>query len=137
MKSCGVRLMGLAGAAVCQGVTFEQHHTHDFAFSAGVNGNPFNVDVKGEFEGPGVRLTVPGSYDGNGTWKIRFWPTIPGHWSLRTNLREPEGAVAGEWIDTWTGGRESLSPGAPGVHTLDKPMPFGTAPGLLIGRTGR
>jgi hypothetical protein len=68
MKSCGVWLIGLLGAAACQGVTIEQYHTHDFAFSAGITGNPFDVDVRGEFEGPGgVRLSIPGFYDGNGT----------------------------------------------------------------------
>ena len=68
MKSCSVWLIALLGAAACQGVTIEQYHTHDFAFSDGVNRNPFDVDVKGEFEGPGgARLTIPGFYDGNGT----------------------------------------------------------------------
>jgi hypothetical protein len=85
MRSCGLWLIGLIGAAACPAVTIEQYHSHDFAFSAGVNQNPFDVDVKGEFEGPGgIRLTIPGFYDGNGTWKIRFSPTVPGHWSLRT-----------------------------------------------------
>jgi hypothetical protein len=68
MKSGSVRLIALLSAAACQGVTIEQYHTHDFAFFDSVNGNPFDVDVKGEFEGPGsARLTIPGFYDGNGT----------------------------------------------------------------------
>ena len=85
MKWCCMWLIGVLGVAACQGVTIGQYHTHDFAFSAGVNGNPFDVELKGEFTGPGgVRLTIPGFYDGKGTWKIRFSPTGTGHWSLRT-----------------------------------------------------
>ena len=90
MKSCSVWLIGLFGAVACPipidaAVTIEQYHTHDFAFSASVGGNPFDVEMKGEFEGPGgVRLTVPGFYDGKGTWKIRFSPAVLGQWSLRT-----------------------------------------------------
>src|SRR5215831_13457768 len=90
MKSASVCLLGLLVAAACHAVTVEQYHTHDFAFSASVPGNPFDVEVKGEFEGPGgVRLTVPGFYDGKGVWKIRFSPTVTGRWTLRTISETP------------------------------------------------
>ncbi|MBI4877927.1 MAG: DUF4038 domain-containing protein [Acidobacteria bacterium] len=63
----------------------EQYHSHDFVFRATVAGNPFDVELAGEFQGPaGLRLRVPGFYDGDGTWKIRFSPTRPGEWSLKT-----------------------------------------------------
>ena len=43
------------------------------------------MELYGEFTGPeGVRLRVPGFYDGSGVWKIRFAPTRQGEWSLRT-----------------------------------------------------
>lgn len=72
-------------ARVAPAVTVEQYHTHDFSFTANVSGNPLEAEVTGEFDGPGsVRLIVPGFYDGNGTWKIRFSPTVPGVWNLRT-----------------------------------------------------
>jgi hypothetical protein len=48
------------------------------------------------------------------------------------NLRDLEQGAAGEWIDTWTGARVSVSVPAPGVYTLEKPKSFGSAPGLLI-----
>ena len=68
-----------AGSAVCHGVTVEQYHAHDFTFSAGVSGNPFDAEFKGDFQGPGgIRVSVPGFYDGDGTWKIRFSPTSIG-----------------------------------------------------------
>jgi len=85
MKTYTACLLGLLGAALCQAVTIEQYHTHDFAFAAAVSGNPFDVDVRAEFQGPGgIRVTVPGFYDGNGIWKVRFSPTVTGRWTLRT-----------------------------------------------------
>ena len=90
MKRYSVCLLGLLGAALCHGVTIEQYHAHDFAFSASVSGNPFDAELKAEFQGPGgVRISVPGFYDGNGVWKIRFSPTVPGRWSLRTTSSAP------------------------------------------------
>jgi hypothetical protein len=76
----------LAFAGMLQAaVTVEQFHVHDFSFKAQPAGNPFDVDLRGEFTGPGgVRLVVPGFYDGDNTWKIRFSPTAPGQWSLLT-----------------------------------------------------
>ena len=66
-------------------VTIERWHLHDFSFTAQVAGNPFEVEVTGVFTGPdGLRLDVPGFYDGNNTWIIRFAPTRAGQWSLRT-----------------------------------------------------
>ena len=83
-------LLGIIGAALFHGVTIEQYHAHDFSFSTTVTGNPFDADLKGEFRGPGgVRLTVPGFYDGGGVWKIRFSPVAAGRWSLRTTSSIP------------------------------------------------
>jgi Protein of unknown function (DUF4038)/Domain of unknown function (DUF5060) len=56
-----------------------------------VNGHPFDTGISGEFTGPhGARLRVPGFYDGDGVWKIRFAPPSPGTWSLRTVSASPE-----------------------------------------------
>jgi CubicO group peptidase (beta-lactamase class C family) len=66
-------------------VSIEQFHPHDFSFSAAVDGNPFDVELAGEFTGPGdERLRVPGFYDGGGVWMIRFSPTRQGDWRMRT-----------------------------------------------------
>lgn len=48
--------------------------------------NPYtDVDLNGMFTGPGgERLTLPGFYDGERNWKIRFAPTAPGRWVWRT-----------------------------------------------------
>ena len=66
-------------------VTIEQYHPHDFTLSGQAIGNPFDVEVKGEFTGPdGTRITVPGFYAGENVWKIRFSATKPGRWSMTT-----------------------------------------------------
>jgi len=87
MRRAAVLALLAAGVApgVAPGVTIQQYHSQDFPFAATVDGNPFDVEVTGEFSGPaGVRLRVPGFFDGAGTWKIRFSPTRVGRWSLRT-----------------------------------------------------
>ncbi|MBN8731475.1 MAG: DUF4038 domain-containing protein [Acidobacteria bacterium] len=81
------RLWGflLATAAAIQAVEVEQHRPHDFTFTAQVEGNPFAVDVRAEFNGPdGRQLAIPGFYDGNGQWKVRFSAPAPGEWTMRT-----------------------------------------------------
>ncbi len=78
-------LFAIATALCAHAVTVEQYHSHDFSFQAQAAGNPFDVELTGEFTGPsGVVLRVPGFYDGDGTWKIRFSPTAVGKWSMRT-----------------------------------------------------
>lgn len=43
--------------------------------------NPFYAELKGEFRGPEEEtISIPGFYDGNGTWKVRFSPTKEGVW---------------------------------------------------------
>jgi hypothetical protein len=80
-----VLLMAVAAGRLPAAVTVGQYHVHDFSFGAQAAGNPFDVELTGEFTGPGgVRIVVPGFYDGDNTWKIRFAATISGQWSMRT-----------------------------------------------------
>ena len=45
--------------------------------------NPFQAAFAAGATGPGgIRLTLPGFYDGNSSWKVRFAPTAEGEWSL-------------------------------------------------------
>jgi hypothetical protein len=75
----------LALSATAFGVEIQQYHSHDFTLRGPAAGNPFDVRLDGDFQGPdGIRLRVPGFYDGAGAWKIRFSPTRPGEWSMRT-----------------------------------------------------
>ncbi len=63
----------------------------DFSFRADQKlDNPFSVAFAAEATGPGgVRLRIPGFYDGDGTWKVRLSPTIEGDWSLVTRSSLP------------------------------------------------
>jgi hypothetical protein len=82
---CTLCLLYAAARPLAAAVTVHQYHVHDFSFSAQVPGNPFDVDLVGEFTGPGgVTIVIPAFYDGSNTWKIRFAPTLVGQWSMRT-----------------------------------------------------
>jgi hypothetical protein len=82
---CTYFVLTIAAASLHAATSVEQYQVHDFTFRAPVEGNPFEVELAGEFAGPGgVWLRVPGFYDGDGVWKIRFSPTRPGDWTLRT-----------------------------------------------------
>ena len=64
----------------------------DFPFtSKAAKENPFAVMFSAEVTGPnGIRLTVPGFFDGEGTWKVRIAPNREGMWSLRTTSTHPD-----------------------------------------------
>ena len=103
-------------------ISIEQYHPHDFSFSATAPGNPFDVELTGEFEGPeNVRLRVPGFYDGNGVWKIRFSPTGQGRWSLHTS--SSLAALNGKTVnDIWCGPNSSAA--IHGTLRVDSAHPY-------------
>ena len=81
-----LRLLMQAAKRTPPGVSIAQYHSHDFEYRASATGNPFDVELAAEFTGPGgARLRVPGFYDGDGVWKIRFSPNRQGEWSMRTS----------------------------------------------------
>lgn len=55
---------------------------HDFELQSDLSyENPFHVALSATFtHASGTTLNVPGFYDGNGTWRIRFGPTKEGAW---------------------------------------------------------
>ena len=86
MRQIGLLILLTGAARTLPAVTVEQFHPHDFTLSGQVRGNPFDAEVQGEFTGPdGTRIRVPGFYAGANTWKIRFSPPMPGHWSMVTS----------------------------------------------------
>ena len=49
------------------------------------DGNPFlDVDLSAEFAGPQATVVVPGFYDGDGVYRVRFMPPAMGAWRFRT-----------------------------------------------------
>ena len=71
---------------------------HDFSFTAKTTtANPFMVPFSAAVNGPdGKSFTVPGFFDGNGTWKIRVSPDAEGNWSLvtKSDVKELDGRSA-------------------------------------------
>lgn len=65
---------------------------HDLSFTAkAAPANPFTVAFAATVTGPaGQSFTLPGFFDGDGTWKIRISPTAEGNWSLVTQSDLPE-----------------------------------------------
>jgi hypothetical protein len=68
-------------------VTVEQWEVIDLAFRADYSkGNPYLVEFQGEFvNGEGEKMMVPGFYNGDNEWIIRFSASIPGIWTYATN----------------------------------------------------
>lgn len=52
--------------------------------------DPFNqVEVAATFSGPaGKKIILPAFWDGDSVWKIRFAPTFPGEWNMKTTCSD-------------------------------------------------
>lgn len=63
--------------------------------------NPFlDVELEATFTAPdGATRTMPGFFDGQGTWRVRFSPHIAGTWRYRTAtpIGDPDLATSGEF----------------------------------------
>ena len=59
----------------------------DFSFKSDSRpANPFLVDFAADIHGPnGIALRLPGFYDGDHTWKVRFSAAALGEWRLTTH----------------------------------------------------
>ncbi len=71
----------------------KQHHAHDFTLKSDTkHDNPFFVDLKATFthEGGEKIENLPGFYDGDGAWKVRFAPTLQGKWTGVTASDDPK-----------------------------------------------
>lgn len=69
-----------------QNIKVEKWQPYNFNFKSTTEPlNPFTVSFSAEATGPGgIKLTLPGFYDGNKTWKLRFSPTKEGAWVIKT-----------------------------------------------------
>ncbi len=57
----------------------------EIALNGPVDGNPYmDVELNAVFELNDDKITVPGFYDGNGIYRIRFSPGTEGEWSYET-----------------------------------------------------
>ena len=89
------------------------------------HGNPFtDVTLRAEVTGPGGRFSVPGFYDGNGTYRLRYLAPVEGEWTFTTqsNARSLDG-VSGSFTVT------SPRPGAHGPVAVADTFHFAHADG--------
>ena len=87
--------LGLALICVSAALAVEvpRWQTYDLSFKSTIrHDNPFNrVDFSAEVTGPGgIRFTQLGFCDGDGIWKIRLGPNLPGKWTVRTRSNDPQ-----------------------------------------------
>lgn len=81
-----------AGAAAAASPAFaapparvERWDVYELAFDGPSQGNPFDdVRIAARFECDGKQLRIPGFYDGDGVYRIRFSPPELGRWSWRS-----------------------------------------------------
>jgi hypothetical protein len=61
--------------------------------------SPFaDVEVDADFTAPsGAVLTMPGFFDGDGTWRVRFNPGEAGRWTARLRSRPANPDLEAEW----------------------------------------
>lgn len=71
--------------------TSERWGVHDIELKGPASGNPFvDVTLVGIFKGAGRTIRVPGFYDGDGVYRIRFSPPELGSWSWTTESSASE-----------------------------------------------
>src|SRR3546814_3629086 len=76
----------------------ERWGVHELVFDGPAQGNPFvDVELAATFDSSGRSIRVPGFYDGEGVYRIRFSPPEEGRWTWRSEsnaaaLAGPTGA---------------------------------------------
>lgn len=80
-----------AGQAAGAGTTVEQWGVFELSFPGPSTGNPFlDVQIQADFTLGHRTVRIPGFYDGNGVYRIRFMPDMPGKWSFVTRSNAPK-----------------------------------------------
>src|SRR3546814_16001683 len=73
----------------------ERWGVHELVFDGPAQGNPFvDVELAATFESSGRSIRVPGFYDGEGVYRIRFSPPEEGRWTWRSESNAA--ALAGQ-----------------------------------------
>ncbi len=75
----------LTSAPVGQGLTIPRYHLVDLVVAGPgleVEGNPYDLEFSATFQGPqGRSITIPGFYDSELGFVVRFAPEQTGNWS--------------------------------------------------------
>jgi hypothetical protein len=70
--------------------TVEQWDAFEVALPGPTDGNPFtDVKLSAEFSQGSTEITVPGFYDGEGVYRVRFAPPSQGPWTYITRSNSP------------------------------------------------
>lgn len=86
-----ISLCFYAEAASGETKTVERWGVYDITYQGPTAGNPYlHVSLKAEFIQGSFRAIVPGFYDGNGVYRIRFSPDRLGKWSYVTQSNSAE-----------------------------------------------
>lgn len=65
--------------------SIEQWGIYEIVLNGPTNGNPFvDIDLSAVFENGTNRMIIPGFYDGDGIYRIRFMPEVQGGWKYKT-----------------------------------------------------
>jgi hypothetical protein len=68
----------------------EQWGVFELSLTGPADGNPFvDVEVSARFTQRDRSLSVPGFYDGDGVYRVRFMPPTPGEWAYVTRSNRP------------------------------------------------
>jgi hypothetical protein len=68
--------------------TIEKWDFFEASFEGPSTGNPFlEVSLEAVFQQGNRKVRVPGFYDGEGTYRIRFMPDAEGEWTFRTSSK--------------------------------------------------
>jgi hypothetical protein len=82
----------------------EQWGIFELVLNGPETGNPFSdVTLSARFENGGRAFSIPGFYDGDGTYRIRFMPDTAGRWTYATSSNIPD-------LNAKTGGFDCVSP---------------------------
>ncbi len=88
-----------AAVSACPAASVEQWGLFEVELTGPADGNPFlDVELSAVFTRDSTSVTVPGFYDGNGIYRVRFMPGQPGEWryvtrSNRSDLSAHSGSV--------------------------------------------
>jgi hypothetical protein len=76
-------------------LTIEKWDIFEISLTGPESGNPYlEVELSATFSQANRSITVPGFYDGDGTYRVRFMPDQEGSWSYVTRSNDP--ALAGQ-----------------------------------------
>jgi len=97
LASAGAVAAGATGSALgTTGAAVRRWEIFEVSLNGPRDGNPFReVELSAVFSLGARKISVPGFYDGEGVYKIRFMPDAEGDWSYQVSSNKPELSAQG------------------------------------------